>query len=290
MPEINEITNSDIKLCFGKVREFTDRGFGFITPLSFVSSADNKHTDVFFHIRTVRHIGIEKELKEFYLSFSNIKPNIYFWYIPENTTKGIQVKECWIDCSNIPKEYIAGFLNDATVFLINTLSEKQAPSILINKEVEIKPPVKPMQAKATDDVAMHYILDDYDDDDNYYYDIDDQSYNYTAYESSDKYGTDSSEGKNNYKSQRKQLTSEQRTEIDKWIEIYKRHQFETQVQVNQYITVNKLWDYFPKIRSLNDHGIHKNVPGVLPEVYAAISKELELSGTRGAPLDKATPY
>ncbi|PLC53578.1 hypothetical protein CR155_12180 [Pollutimonas nitritireducens] len=34
--------------------------------------------------------------------------------------------------------------------------------------------------------------------------------------------------------------------------------------VNNYISENGLWEKFPDIRSLNDHGDYTNIPGILP--------------------------
>ena len=86
------------------------------------------------------------------------------------------------------------------------------------------------------------------------------------------------------------LTSKEKSQVLEYIEIYKRELFEELWQVNRYITNNNLWDSFSEIRSLNDHGDHKRIPGILPRFYGIVCKVLNVSGSNGAPLDKSEKY
>ena len=47
------------------------------------------------------------------------------------------------------------------------------------------------------------------------------------------------------------LTRSESEEINEYIKIYQEYSFSKHFEVNQYISVNNLWDRFPTIRSLN---------------------------------------
>lgn len=86
------------------------------------------------------------------------------------------------------------------------------------------------------------------------------------------------------------LSPAESEEVERYMEIYKRNGFEEHYEVNRYITETHSWDEYPNIRSLNDHGEHMGIPGILPRFYAIICEELEIAGAGGVPLDKATHY
>ena len=86
------------------------------------------------------------------------------------------------------------------------------------------------------------------------------------------------------------LTSKEKSQVLEYIEIYKRESFEEHWQVNRYITNNNLWDSFSEIRSLNDHGDHKRIPGILPRFYGIVCNVLNIGGSNGASLDKSEKY
>ncbi len=88
----------------------------------------------------------------------------------------------------------------------------------------------------------------------------------------------------------KKLTSAEEDEISHYIKIYIDNGFKEHYEVNSYISQNNIWDSFPNIRSLNDHGVHKKIPGILERFYAIICKRLDIEGAGGTPLDKAEHY
>ena len=88
-----------------------------------------------------------------------------------------------------------------------------------------------------------------------------------------------------------QLTTAESKEINDCIDIYRRNGFTKHHEINQFITDNKKWDDFPTIRSLNNHGEHKeNIEGILPKYYTIICKILGITGENGSPLYKSTHY
>lgn len=79
-------------------------------------------------------------------------------------------------------------------------------------------------------------------------------------------------------------------EIDEYIGIFLKYNFEKHYEVNEYITKNKLWENFPNIRSLNTHGKNKDIPGILPKFFKQICEKLKIKNFCGHPLDSAKPY
>ncbi|MBK3456713.1 MULTISPECIES: hypothetical protein [Pseudomonas] len=86
------------------------------------------------------------------------------------------------------------------------------------------------------------------------------------------------------------LTKEEMVQIKNYMIIYGSNNFNTQKMANNFITANNLWDEFPSIRSLNDHGSHKNIPGILPKFYRITCAVLEIVEGGGEKLTKATKY
>ena len=79
-------------------------------------------------------------------------------------------------------------------------------------------------------------------------------------------------------------------EINEYVKIYRENSFSKHFEVNQHITINGLWHNFPKIRSLNDHGVSKDIPGVEPKYFSVICHLLGISGEDGAPLQSYRKY
>ena len=96
--------------------------------------------------------------------------------------------------------------------------------------------------------------------------------------------------KNNFKRYSNKISLSEDNEVKQYIKIFKDNNFKEHYEVNVYISQNKLWDDFSNIRSLNDHGDYKEIPGILPKFYAIICKELDIDGAGGHSLDKANPY
>lgn len=87
-----------------------------------------------------------------------------------------------------------------------------------------------------------------------------------------------------------QLSEDEENEINSYIYIYKKYNFVEHYEVNNFISRQNAWDKFPNIRSLNDHGVHKGIPGILPKFYAIICERLKIEGAGGAPIDEAHHY
>lgn len=85
------------------------------------------------------------------------------------------------------------------------------------------------------------------------------------------------------------LSVSEASQLKEYLAIYAGHGFKKQADANKYITDNNLWDNFKDIRSMNDHGPHVNIPGILPKIYKVTCEVLKLAGL-GAPLTKATKY
>lgn len=86
------------------------------------------------------------------------------------------------------------------------------------------------------------------------------------------------------------LTDLEINQVKRYVAIFRSNSFQVHYEVNHYITNHNLWNQFSKIRSLNDHGLHKGIPGILPKYFAVVCELLEITGAGGAPLDKAEPY
>lgn len=86
------------------------------------------------------------------------------------------------------------------------------------------------------------------------------------------------------------LTKPEMLQIKNYMAIYSENKFKTQKAANTYITDSKRWDEFQDIRSMNDHGVHINIPGILPKFYRITCEILKLIRGNGAQLTKATKY
>jgi hypothetical protein len=80
------------------------------------------------------------------------------------------------------------------------------------------------------------------------------------------------------------LTPQETAEVNEYVQIFRENQFSTHSQVNNYITNNQLWSIFPIIRSLNDHGRFKEVPGIQPKYFEIVCQLSGIAGGDGLPL------
>ena len=85
-------------------------------------------------------------------------------------------------------------------------------------------------------------------------------------------------------------TDDELREIDEYIKLYKENHCKEHYQVNQIVSNKGEWDKFKNIRSLNDHGPHKEIPGIQPKYYKIICDLLNISGCQGLPLDSYKKY
>ena len=86
------------------------------------------------------------------------------------------------------------------------------------------------------------------------------------------------------------LSLNEANEVNAYIKIFRENGFKEHFQVNEFITNKDKWNEFPTIRSLNDHGEHKKIPGVLPKYFDMVCSILKINGANGRSLDKATHY
>jgi hypothetical protein len=86
------------------------------------------------------------------------------------------------------------------------------------------------------------------------------------------------------------LTNAEIAELKKYTEIFIVNNFEVHHAVNQFISKNNRWADFPCMRSLNDHGDNKDIPGILPKYFMIVCILLGVSGDGGTPLDEAKKY
>jgi hypothetical protein len=86
------------------------------------------------------------------------------------------------------------------------------------------------------------------------------------------------------------LTDLEINQVRRYVGIFRSNLFQEHYEVNNFITNHGLWNQFFKIRSLNDHGLHKGIPGILPKYFKVVCELLAITGACGAPLDKAEPY
>jgi cold shock CspA family protein len=227
-----------VDLNFGKVIEYSERGFGFIQTLLINEEPNQK---VFFHISKVKECGIEPQLIE----LERGSPvNIPLWFTTEETVKGVSLDNCWVDENDIPKEYLVNLAKSFADILSSPEihEEDNIPntnSINEHTESEI---TKPILEPTIEVPSYHH------------------------------------------------LSLLQNSQIMEYIGIYKKESFTQHYEVNNYITVNKIWDRFSEIRSLNDHGESKNIPGILPKFYAIVCTILKITGANGAPLYKSEKY
>jgi len=79
-------------------------------------------------------------------------------------------------------------------------------------------------------------------------------------------------------------------EIFNYIRDFEENVFRNFNELNNYITKNDEWKYYPSIRSLNTHGNYKDIPGIQSEFYTIVCKELNIKGGTGKPLTSYKTY
>lgn len=88
----------------------------------------------------------------------------------------------------------------------------------------------------------------------------------------------------------KPLSSNETKEINEYIKIFRDHACTKHHEVNEIIAQKGEWDSFKTIRSLNDHGKHKEIKGIQPLYFEIVCNILKISGERGLPLDDFQKY
>ncbi|MCF6255809.1 MAG: hypothetical protein L3K25_05840 [Gammaproteobacteria bacterium] len=88
----------------------------------------------------------------------------------------------------------------------------------------------------------------------------------------------------------KSLSLNETSEINEYIKIFRDHGCTKHHEVNEIIAQRDEWDSFKTIRSLNDHGKHKEIEGIQPQYFEIICNILKISGEQGLPLDSFQKY
>jgi len=86
------------------------------------------------------------------------------------------------------------------------------------------------------------------------------------------------------------LTPDEVREIGEYIKIFRDFDCSEHHEVNEIIGQRNIWDNFKTIRSLNDHGEHKEIEGIQPKYFEIVCNILKISGSRGLPLDGYKRY
>ena len=88
----------------------------------------------------------------------------------------------------------------------------------------------------------------------------------------------------------KPLSANEANEIEEYIRIFRENSCTKHYDVNKIITQSGRWDSFKTIRSLNDHGEHKEIEGIQPQYFEIICNILKISGEKGLPLESYKKY
>ena len=88
----------------------------------------------------------------------------------------------------------------------------------------------------------------------------------------------------------KTFSKDESKEINKYIEIFHEFDCTRHHEVNEIIARTGQWDSFKTIRSLNDHGEHKQIKGIQPQYFEIICNILKISGEGVIPLDHYQKY
>ncbi|HEX5272720.1 MAG TPA: hypothetical protein VFW33_19620 [Gemmataceae bacterium] len=86
------------------------------------------------------------------------------------------------------------------------------------------------------------------------------------------------------------LSDQERCEVERYVEIFRRKGFKKHWQVNDWIGCFDSWDNFRSIRAINDHVVAKGLQGIQPKFFAIVCRLLEINDFDGSPLIKSTTY
>jgi transposase len=88
----------------------------------------------------------------------------------------------------------------------------------------------------------------------------------------------------------KPLTKTENDEINEYIKIFRDNNLTKHHEINDMISKTDSWNKFPTIRSLNEHGKHKEIPGIQPHYFEIVCNILYISGEGGLSLDSYKKY
>lgn len=290
------------RLSYGKVERYNkSRGFGFIKQI--YPALPSKEL-VFFHSSRLSHLNLEEDLSEISegCKFEAKPPrNILLWYTKEDDLKGLSIVQCWSNVNEVPVE----FLSELTTKLLIHVYK-------LNKELLARRKASTINKNLSSVSISHTIYDDHLDcfinDVQFELENEYSAISYTA--ESDKLIADiyasetvniSSNFNINDSKLRKlykkvyacsdfDLSFDERYEICEWVKLYYKLGNPDHYEVNNYITNQKLWDSYMSIRSYNDHGHHKNILGITPRIFKAISEILGIKNCKGHHLTGSRQY
>ncbi|MBY0446784.1 MAG: hypothetical protein K2Q15_16435 [Burkholderiales bacterium] len=222
---------------FGEVTKYTDKGFGFITPIS-TNAIGVK--PIFFHIKQLIPLGLRQELE----IFVRRECRIFLWFRAEMKEKGLTLVEGWRTMAEVK----ANGHNGVSVVL-------QAKDFF-----------------AFDVLKMLFTEDGAD------------QINFSVV------GGPSFVGMRAHPSRQFPLSRPVLVEVLKWVNVFNDGRCTYQKDANEIITRENRWNEFPNLRSLNDHGMHKRVPGIESNYYSLFCYLLGCGGAGGAPLEASHKY
>lgn len=79
-------------------------------------------------------------------------------------------------------------------------------------------------------------------------------------------------------------------EIISYVSLMKKNNIKDQGVMNEYISRNRLWNNFPIIRSMNDHGYGIEIAGITPKAYKIVCKLIDMHTGLGNPLLGSRKY
>lgn len=79
-------------------------------------------------------------------------------------------------------------------------------------------------------------------------------------------------------------------EIISYVALMNRLGIRDQGKCNEYITRAGLWDEYPNIRAMNDHGYGREIEGITRSAYSLVCKLINLKNGFGAPLLQSRKY
>ena len=88
-----------MSLDYGAVRDYKDRGFGFL-------QSQFHGRDVFFHIKKVKDPKARETLDACAGGYSF---GIQFWYTVERTSKGSEASQIWLSLKEVPSDVVEPF-------------------------------------------------------------------------------------------------------------------------------------------------------------------------------------
>lgn len=272
------------RLSYGRIDKYLDdKCFGFIRQI--YPEQPSKEL-IFIHSSKLADIISKDSFNELSNNLSsghNINET-YLWFTKEETIKGLAVEQCWFDIEGIPIDLVTELVKSLMMQVLNLKSNFQEKSKISQNKIKLTNfidfyDLPEEYFESLKQTEQYEVLENHS---NISYtpesveilsDIYTNEDNGMPFDANEKIS-----GVFKYKENEPKLTLIEKYEISEWIKLYFKLGRPAHYEVNNYITKFELWDNFQNIRSYNDHGIHKEIPGVRPKIFRAICLIL---GTRG---------